>query len=84
MSRSQIILDRVSVSSFLQKFLKLNGKKAVDVIGSLPLLFSPVGEPESVTKPALVDTGPLERGDITIAQPTYVLFPTDNPFDDSD
>ena len=54
----------------------------IDVIGSSPLIY-PVGEPESITKSALVDTGPLERGDITIAQLTYVLFPTDDPFDGS-
>ena len=56
----------------------------VDVIGSSPFLFLPVGEPESITESALVDPGLLELGDITSAQPTYVLFPTDDPFDDAD
>ena len=54
------------------------------MIGSSPFLFLPVGEPESITESALVDPGPLELGDITSVQPTYVLFPTDDPFDDSD
>ena len=54
------------------------------MIRSSPLLLSPVEEPESLTEPEMMDTGTLKRSDIQIAQPTSVLFPRDDPFDDSD
>ena len=56
----------------------------VAVIESSPLLFSPVEESESLTAPTERDMRPLERSLIQIVQPAYVLFPSEEPFDDSD
>ena len=53
----------------------------VDVIESSPLLFSPG---EYIAAPNVMDTGSVERNDIQIAQPTYALFPSEDPFDVSD
>ena len=54
------------------------------VMESLPLLLSPAEEQESLTALTKRDTEPLDRDLIQFTQPAYVLFPNEEPMDDSD
>ena len=51
----------------------------VPVIGSSPLLFSPVWEPLSVTAPTEMDKETLDWGDIQIAPRPTLFFPVVTP-----
>ena len=56
----------------------------VAVIESTSCLFSLVGTPDSLTEPKTGDPEPLDRGLIQFIQPDYMLFPREEPKDDSD
>ena len=72
LSRESAISHRVSFA------------REVAVIESSPLLFSPAEEPEDLTEATEGDREPLDWGHIQFTQPAYVLFPSEEPMDDSD